>query len=205
VSKKQRQPRGETVPVVVHRLANISALDVDLEDLPEDEQQPSRDAHAREKYPTRGGANAADVLGQICSETLEKTMATLDNSISQESNPGRRAEWTRKRKAVEAFNKELSHRLFELSDIMESNFVLAAQLKKEKKEMASLRNRLMEVRKQRGDIALEIDAVRRNHAEDERASRVRIHVPLPPYLRLCADNLSSRSKIPSITLCTIFS
>ena len=168
-TRRQRKLRGETVPVVVHRLANLGALDIALDEEPSGETGPSASAY---RIPSRGGANAADVLNQICRETLEKTMSTLENSISQESNPARRAEWTRKRKAVEAFSTELGHRLFDMSEMMESNFVLTAQVKRERKEMAALRNRLMEVRRERRDIALKIDDVRRRYTEEEQINRV---------------------------------
>lgn len=169
---KERKSRGETVPIVVHRLTNLSALDVDSHEPSVDDENARGESSTGHQYLSRGGTNAADVLGQICSETLEKTMSTLDNSISQESNSGRRAEWTRKRKAVETFNTELDNRLFETSEINESNFVLAAQLKREKKEMEALRSRLMDARKERGDIALQIDDVRRQYAEDQNAKTV---------------------------------
>lgn len=182
---RERKPRGETVPVVVHRLANLDALDVDLDEESPDESRPSDDRSSGYNIPSRGGANAADVLSQICRETLEKTMSTLENSISQESNQARRAEWTRKRKAVEAFSTELGHRLFGMSEIMESNFVLAAQLKKERKEMATLRNRLLEVRKERREMALQIDDVRRKYTEEEQVNRVcsfpSLFSPFPLY------------------------
>ncbi|KAL1957624.1 hypothetical protein VTO42DRAFT_5735 [Malbranchea cinnamomea] len=170
-SSKRRKSRGEAVPVVVHRLENVGELDVDLEHESFEGSHPPDEPSSSYKFPTHSGVNAADVLSQICRETLEKTMSTLDNSISQESNPARRAEWIRKRKAVEAFSTELGHRLFDISEIMESNYVLAAQLRKEKKEMVALRNELMEVRRERREIALKIDDVRRRYAEEEEANK----------------------------------
>ena len=193
--RRERKPRGETVPVVVHRLANLDALEVDLDEESPDETAPSASAN---RIPSRGGVNAADVLSQICRETLEKTMSTLENSISQESNPARRAEWTRKRKAVEAFSTELGHRLFDMSEIIESNSVLAAQVKRERKEMAALRNRLMEVRKERRDIALKIDDVRRKYTEEEQVNRVCHPSTIVSHSLLTFP----RNKISSTTLCT---
>ncbi|KAK2792471.1 hypothetical protein FQN52_003406 [Onygenales sp. PD_12] len=166
--ERERKPRGETVPVVVHRFANLAAL----QPLPEDEglrdsNEPVDAEEGRNKYPSRSGVNPADVLGQICRETLEKTLSTLEDGISKESNTARRAEWTRKRKAVELFGTELEQRLFDMSELLDSNFVLSARLKRERKDMAALRNRLVELRKERGDIALKIDGVRRKYTEEE--------------------------------------
>lgn len=165
--------RGETVPVTVHRLANVTALDSladDSADSPDEES--SDELSTRKKFPNRGGVNPADVLSQICRETLEKTLSTLKNGIANESNPARRSEWTRKRKAVEAYGAELEGRLFELSEMLDSNFVLSVQLRKAKREMAELRNRLLQVRKQRQEIALRMDEVRRKHNQGESVKMV---------------------------------
>ncbi|PWY78542.1 hypothetical protein BO94DRAFT_522318 [Aspergillus sclerotioniger CBS 115572] len=173
---KPRQPRGETVPVTVHRFANAAALG----DAPElegssDEEEPADEAATKQKAKlvSRGGVNAADVLSQICRETLEKTLTTLKNGIANEGNAARRAEWTRKKKAVEAYGTELEGRLFELSEMLDSNFALGRQVKKSKREMMDLRSRLYQVRKEREAVALQMDAVRRKHTEEENAKIAR--------------------------------
>jgi hypothetical protein len=174
--KRTRQPRGETVPVTVHRLVNVASLapgasgpDSPVEDGDSADELADR---GKTKLPKRGGVNPADVLSQICRETLEKTLATLTNGIANETNPARRAEYTRKKKAVEAYETELEGRLFELSEMLDSNFVLNVQLKKAKREMMDLRGRLYQVRKEREAVALRMDAVRRKHAEEESARMV---------------------------------
>jgi hypothetical protein len=178
--KRTRQPRGETVPVTVHRLVNVASLapgasgpDSPVEDGESADELATR---GKTKLPKRGGVNPADVLSQICRETLEKTLTTLKNGIANETNPARRAEWTRKKKAVEAYETELEGRLFELSEMLDSNFVLSVQLKKAKREMMDLRGRLYQVRKERETVALRMDAVRRKHAEEESARMARISI-----------------------------
>ena len=174
--RKPREPRGETVPVTVHRLANSSALGMMYASGGSDEEnEDSADelsTRQKTKLPKRGGVNPADVLGQICRETLEKTLTALKNGIENESNTQRRAEWTRKRKAVEAFGSELDGRLLDLSEMLDSNFVLGVQLKKEKRDMIDLRTHLYKVRKEREAIALQMDAVRAKHMEEEAAKTV---------------------------------
>ncbi|KAF7158382.1 hypothetical protein CNMCM6106_004958 [Aspergillus hiratsukae] len=178
--KRTRQPRGETVPVTVHRLMNVASLapgasgpDSPVEDGESADELATR---GKTKLPKRGGVNPADVLSQICRETLEKTLTTLTNGIANETNPARRAEYTRKKKAVEAYETELEGRLFELSEMLDSNFVLGVQLKKAKREMMDLRGRLYQVRKEREAVALRMDAVRRKHAEEESARMARISI-----------------------------
>ena len=175
---KTKQPRGDTVPVTVHRFVNIAALDVGDDDEEEGEEEESADElstrqKTTNKLPNRSGVNAADVLSQVCRESLEKTSTTLKNGIAgREASSAQRSEWTRKRKAVEAFGRELEGRLFELSDLLDSNFALGAQLRKSKREMSDLRNRLHQLRRERESVALDVDAVRRRHMTNEGARMV---------------------------------
>jgi hypothetical protein len=174
--RKTREPRGETVPITVYRLANANSLGgtafADDRSADEEESSDELSTHQRTKIPNRGGVNPADVLSQICRETLEKTLNTLKDGIANEANATRRAEWSRKRKAVEAFGSELESRLLDLSGMLDSNFVLGMQLKKTKREMMDLRNHLYRVRRERENIALQMDAVRSRHMEEERAKSV---------------------------------
>ncbi|KAJ6131410.1 hypothetical protein N7523_001870 [Penicillium sp. IBT 18751x] len=170
--KKAREPRGETVPVTVHRLTNASALGSMYTDASGEEDEESADelsSRRKTKLPNRGGVNPADVLSQICRETLDKTLTTLRNGITNEANPTRRAEWTRKRKAVETFGSELDGRLLDLSEMLDSNFVLGVQLKNSKRDMMDLRSQLYRLRRERESIALQMDAVRARHMEEENA------------------------------------
>ncbi|KAL3466441.1 hypothetical protein BJX64DRAFT_228577 [Aspergillus heterothallicus] len=176
--RKPRQPRGETVPVTVHRIANPTSLGgqpIDNESASEDEAESPDEISSKQadKLPTRGGVNPADVLAQICRETLEKTLTTLKNGIDNEANAARRQEWTLRRKAVEAFGTELEGRLFELSEMLDSNFMLGVKVKKAKRNMMDLRARLDQVRREREAVALRTDAVRREHMKGEESRMAR--------------------------------
>lgn len=180
-TRKTREPRGEAVPVTVHRLANTSAFEISHGDFGEDDGSPGDETSAQPKTQllNRGGVNPADVLSQICRETLEKTLATLKNGIDNETNQSKRAEWTRKRRAVEAFSTELDGRLLDLSEMLDSNFVLGVQLKKSKRDMMDLRGHLYKVRKERESVALQMDAVRAKHMEEENAKTVSLSLISP--------------------------
>jgi hypothetical protein len=174
--RKTREPRGETVAVTVYRLANVTSLNGTVstaEGLGDDQDSADElTTNQRTKMPSRGGVNPADVLSQICRETLEKTLNTLKDGIANEANATRRTEWTRKRKAVETFGSELESRLMDLSGILDSNFVLGVQLKKTKRDMMDLRSHLYRVRRERESVALQMDAVRSKHTEEEKAKTV---------------------------------
>ncbi|KAJ5673044.1 hypothetical protein N7507_002171 [Penicillium longicatenatum] len=199
--RKPREPRGETVPVTVHRLFNPSALGAMYTSAGsgEEDEESADELSTRQKtkLPNRGGVNPADVLSQICRETLEKTLTALNNGIANETNTQRRAEWTRKRRAVEAFGSELDGRLLDLSEMLDSNFVLGVQLRKTKREMMDLRSHLYKVRRERESIALQMDAVRDKHMEEENArnSRTTINNSLHS-LELALDRSQHR---PSLT------
>ncbi|OQE30570.1 hypothetical protein PENFLA_c003G02005 [Penicillium flavigenum] len=196
--RKTREPRGETVPVTVYRLANVNSLGgtTSTADGSGDEEESTDEltTHQRAKIPNRGGVNPADVLSQICRETLEKTLNTLKDGIANEPNATRRAEWSRKRKAVEVFGSELESRLMDLSGILDSNFVLGVQLKKAKREMMDLRNHLYRVRRERENIALQMDAVRSRHIEGEKAKSSRSAISNSLHsLELALDRNKQRS------------
>ncbi|CAP94854.1 Pc18g06300 [Penicillium rubens Wisconsin 54-1255] len=196
--RKTREPRGETVPVTVYRLANVNSLGgaTSTADGSGDEEESADEltTHQRAKIPNRGGVNPADVLSQICRETLEKTLNTLKDGIANEANATRRAEWSRKRKAVEVFGSELESRLMDLSGILDSNFVLGVQLKKAKREMMDLRNHLYRVRRERENIALQMDAVRSRHIEGEKAKSSRSAISNSLHsLELALDRNKQRS------------
>ncbi|KGO76517.1 hypothetical protein PITC_087960 [Penicillium italicum] len=196
--RKTREPRGETVPVTVYRLANVNSLGGAASTAngsgDEEESADELTTHQRAKMPNRGGVNPADVLSQICRETLEKTLNTLKDGIANEANATRRAEWSRKRKAVEVFGQELESRLMDLSGILDSNFVLGVQLKKTKREMMDLRNHLYRVRRERENIALQMDAVRSRHIEGEKAKLSRSTISNSLHsLELALDRNKQRS------------
>lgn len=163
--------REGTVAITVHRLADTSALDATApeSDASSDETD---ELDTRKTFPRRAGVNAADVLGQICQEIVDKHLTGLSNSVANESNQTKRGEAGRQRKAVEAYGSQLQGRLFELSELLESNFALGVKLKKAKRETTEMRNRLLEVRRQRHEVALRMDAVRQKHSAEESAKMV---------------------------------
>jgi hypothetical protein len=172
----EKRRTGGTVSITVHRLTNTRALDPHA-DSSSDHERDSADELQLEvtgkQFPSRTGVNAADVLSQICKEILDKHVTALDSNIANDTaNQSKRSEYARQRKAVEAYGTQLEGRLFELSELLDSNFTLGVQLKKAKREAAEIRNRLLAVRQQRHEITLQMDAVRRKHGEEENAKMV---------------------------------
>ena len=103
-----RKPRvhNESIPITVHRLTRVRAL------MYEDDDQDVLAGPA--PFPKKSGVNAIDVLSQICREMIAKSVDTLQRGAQNEGNGSRKAEWKKKRKAVEMFGDELDGRLFQM-------------------------------------------------------------------------------------------
>ena len=175
--RRKTRASGETVPVTVHRLANVAMLEGDGDSSAGEESADELSTNRAIKLPNRGGVNPADVLSQVCRETLEKTLTTLKNGIANETHPARRSEIVRKTKAVEAYGAELEGRLLEISETLDNNYVLGVQAKRAKKEANDLRGRLYQIRKERQEVAMQMDEVRRKHSED---LSLRVVSAIPP-------------------------
>ncbi|KAI9768053.1 MAG: hypothetical protein M1839_004213 [Geoglossum umbratile] len=154
----------ETVPILVHRLSTHHSGDYDGEDAVFNPNPPNSN---------RAGVNAVDVLSQICRELIAGSVEKLRQGAEQEDDDTRLREWNRKRKAVEAFGEELEERLFDMTEVLDYNYILTVKLRKANKEKFSLRERLLQVRQAREVMALRMDQIRRKHEESGKAAENR--------------------------------
>ena len=88
-----------SIPITTHLLSKI---------LGDDEED---DLAGPDPFPAKVGVNALDVLGQICREMIAKTM---DEAANNRQSSGPRAEWRRRRKAIEMFWDELDSEIFQM-------------------------------------------------------------------------------------------
>ena len=149
-----------TFPILTHRLANVSTLPTIDEE--EDENPPLADATTNPSTE-RMQPNVVDVLAQICRETI----SNLVKSVTEPNGRSEKGMSKNKRTALEAFGKDLENELFTLSEAVENRITLEARVRKGKREKASLQSEYLELRKEREQIALRCDAVRRQHWECE--------------------------------------
>ena len=169
-TEQTRRSRKLTFPILTHRITNTDALPTireEDEDEDEDEERMNGDdsfisVHA---ISHRAAPNVADVLAQICRETIETTIERMDT----EAVKGSRAILQRKRAALEAFGADLDSRLLDVSTAAEDRLDLEARVRKVKREKTDLQSRWLEVRGQRERIALGCDRLRREHWEDEQS------------------------------------
>ncbi|MCJ1385401.1 hypothetical protein MMC17_008524 [Xylographa soralifera] len=160
---KPRQPKQKagTIPITVHRITHTKHLNHD----PTDEDILS----APPPFPNKSGVNAIDVLSQICREMIAKSIDTLKQNTDKEQNQRQKAEWRRKTKAVEMFGDELDARLFQMTEALDNNHGLTTRLRQASKTKTAKRDALLDIKKQREEIAIEMDAVRAQH---ERATKI---------------------------------
>ena len=169
-SRKSVQAKGRrrksTFPILTHRMTNIDALPTIRE---EDDNRDSGDGDdasaAVQAFSDRAAPNVADVLGQICRETIETTIDRMETDDGGESKAVRQ----RKRSALEAFAADLDGRLHEVSAAVEDRLDLEGRVRKVKREKTDLQARWIEVRKQRERVALRCDRLRREHWENEQS------------------------------------
>ena len=149
--------------ILTHRLTNARSLPTIVEEgEPETESEGEHLSHDLQ-HPDRA-PNAVDVLAQYCREFVDKTIDKIDGEPRTTSS---KAGAARKRTALEAFGSELDTRLFDMSQALEHRLTLEARIRKSKREKADLEAQWLEIRRQRNEIALKTDAVRRRHWRSE--------------------------------------
>jgi len=70
-------------------------------------------------------------------------------------------------KILDAFTEEVTIRLIEMTDAWDSHAVLAGTLKKAQRRKMALRQELLAIRRERGDIQREMEVVRQDHERGE--------------------------------------
>ncbi|ETI28807.1 hypothetical protein G647_01259 [Cladophialophora carrionii CBS 160.54] len=155
-----------TFPILTHRLTNVVALPTMNEE--DEEGMPSGDM-SFDSAAARTQPNAVDILAQICRETISNMMERVAASAQTLS----KATANNQRTALEAFGKDLDDELFAMSEAVENRANLEARVRKSKREKAALQSEYLELRREREQIALRCDAVRRQHWECEEETRQR--------------------------------
>ncbi|RVX68536.1 hypothetical protein B0A52_07960 [Exophiala mesophila] len=172
--KSKPKSSKSTFPILTHRMTNLGTLPTISEEV-ENSQATTNEAEeeVESRVPSvqsRSQPNLVDVLAQICRETISNLIEDLDKTTTSTTKSDR-ATSKNKRSALEAFGQDLDDELFQLSEAVENRINLEARVRKAKREKSSLQAEYMEIRKQREQIALKCDAVRRQHWECEQDAR----------------------------------
>ncbi|KIX93351.1 uncharacterized protein Z520_10994 [Fonsecaea multimorphosa CBS 102226] len=151
-----------TFPILTHRLASVSILPTINE-----EGEASMGDALPDVANHRNHPNVVDVLAQICRETISNAI----DRLAETEQPNKRISLNNKRSALEAFGKDLDDELFAMSEAVENRFDLEARVRKTKREKAALQTEYIELRKEREQVALKCDALRRRHWQCEESTR----------------------------------
>lgn len=135
-------------------------------------------------FANRSGVNAVDVLAQICEELINSGHHKLQDTLDQAQDAATKKELRVKLRALEAFQEEMRTRFLEQTIALDALCALRKRVREAQKSRLQLRDRILEIRAERGQVALRMDAVRVKHEEDGKEALVyltflcRFSVPL---------------------------
>ncbi|ELR03501.1 hypothetical protein GMDG_01252 [Pseudogymnoascus destructans 20631-21] len=117
-------------------------------------------------FASRSGVNAVDVLAQACDEFSGSAVDALGRGLEGAGSSAERREYRTKLLAVEAFAAESRWKLMELTISLDAEYAMRKRVRAVVKEKGELRAKLMQLRAEREQIALKMDAARIRHEEE---------------------------------------
>jgi len=156
-----------TFPILTHRMTNISTLPTIHEEIDHHSQRMDDGRLGMDVPAERSQPNVVDVLAQICREMITNLLDNMPQNVPRSERTAAKT----KRSALEAFGEDLNEELFQMSEAVENRTDLEARVRKSKREKSSLQAEYIEIRRQREQIALKCDSVRRRHWECEQDTR----------------------------------
>ncbi|KAF7938308.1 hypothetical protein BELL_0048g00190 [Botrytis elliptica] len=163
--KKQKVREGSPIPVIVHRLTKGPVYD--------DDDSDAEILNSEIPCATRAGANAVDVLGQICQELVTAGLETLGDNAVKTQDAAQRLEYKTKMRAVDSFGKELRVRLLEHTINLDNSYSLEKRLREGQRKKLSLREEILRVRAEREKVALRMDGIRIAHEKNSHDAQQR--------------------------------
>lgn len=160
---------GPPVPVKIQRFTKPRHLD-------EDDADADDILNMEIPFANRGGVNAVDVLAQMCEEIINASLQNLKDTFGNAQDAAMKKELRTKMRALEAFQEELRTRLLEHTIALDTLFALKRRVREAQKEKLKLRDRIIQIRAEREQVALRMDAVRVKHDEDSKEALHNINV-----------------------------
>lgn len=160
----RRKSDGESIPVTVQRYTkplrrNDGDADEDI-------------LNADIPFTDHKSPNVIDVVLQMCEESMDKYLSTLQEEASQADGSASRKVFRTKLRTVEAFQEELRTQLQTQTIALDNLRTLKKRVRAAQKEKVSLRNEILRIRAEREQVSLKIDAVRMRH---EAANKESLH------------------------------
>ncbi|PSR79799.1 hypothetical protein BD289DRAFT_86009 [Coniella lustricola] len=127
-------------------------------------------------YANRSGVNAVDVLAQICEEIIGRSVAKQMDALNNAQDAATKKEHRIKYRALEAFQEQLRMQLLEQTIALDDLFILQKRVRDASREKLKLRARIMEIRAEREQVALRMDALRIKHDSESKVALHNIHL-----------------------------
>ncbi|PVH81401.1 hypothetical protein DL98DRAFT_587590 [Cadophora sp. DSE1049] len=158
-SGKKQHAVGGSVPVTIHRLT--------LPPLYDETETDADILNAEMPHMKRSGVSAIDVLSSICQEIIGIQLSSLEQMGNSCEDSASRREYKTKWNAVEAFGKELQLRLLTQAINLDSAYSLERRVRDQLRKKNSLREEVLQVRKEREQVALRMDEIRMKHEREK--------------------------------------
>lgn len=171
-SNKQKPARGKSgdaaaqpISVKIQRFTKPRRLD-------EDDPEADDILNTEIPFANRAGVNAVDVLAQMCEEVISTSLHKLQDTFDNAQDAATKKELRVKLRALEAFQEELRTRFLEHTIALDALYALKKRVREAQKSKLQLRERIIQIRAEREQVALRMDAVRMKHEEDGKEALV---------------------------------
>ncbi|POS77549.1 AT hook domain-containing protein [Diaporthe helianthi] len=176
----QKQPRAPRAPpakphqqkparVMASRDATEQPISVKIQRftkprrLDEDDPEAEDILNTEIPFANRSGVNAVDVLAQVCEELINSGLHKLQDAFDKAQEAAAKKDLRVKLRALEAFQEELRTRFLEQTIALDALYALRKRVREAQKSKLHLRERIIQIRAEREQVALRMDAVRMKH------------------------------------------
>ncbi|EEU34074.1 uncharacterized protein NECHADRAFT_50042 [Fusarium vanettenii 77-13-4] len=115
-----------------------------------------------------------DVFAQVCLEVVETTLAKLYETMTSTEDKEKKKECRIKIRAVDAYREQLTLQLLQLTTHLNDWHSLRKRVRLIQREKLKLREDILQLKAEREQVALRMDAVRIKHEEDTKESKYRL-------------------------------
>ncbi|KAL2888985.1 AT hook domain-containing protein [Ceratocystis lukuohia] len=163
-----------TIPIAVQRFSAPSKASQ------ESDKDGDSTMIAISKIPctSRSGVNTIDVLSQVCEEVLDNSIAQLlaaaESADASVAGPHAKKEYKAKIRALEAFQQELRSRLLQHTIHVDALHTLKKRVRRAAADKARLRAQVLQLRAEKDQLALRMDAARDMHDTNTRDLHARL-------------------------------
>ncbi|KAJ4232393.1 hypothetical protein NW757_013823 [Fusarium falciforme] len=164
-AKDRRISDGTAIDLTVHRWVNAKQF----------RQGDGKEDHCASEVPFQNQEETVvDVFAQVCLEVVETTLAKLYETMASTEDKEKKKECRIKIRAVDAYREQLRLQLLQLAIHLNDWHTLRKRVRLIQREKLKLREDILQLKAEREQVALRMDAVRIKHEEDTEESKYRL-------------------------------